>query len=112
MTSLLISRPNAIEICSAIFRQPKRGLRRFISDHRSNQFAGGTFGSRATESIRDISKMIFAIHQNLMKAQQRRGLSYQGEFNADASGIPKTSRIPASADPTRLDWGRLAATAS
>jgi len=30
MTSLLISRPNAIEICSAIFRQPKRGLRRFI----------------------------------------------------------------------------------
>ena len=30
-TSLLIARPNALEICSAILRQPMRGLRRFIS---------------------------------------------------------------------------------
>src|SRR5262249_7260808 len=30
-TSLLISRPKALEICSAILRQPIRGLRLFIS---------------------------------------------------------------------------------
>jgi len=42
-TSLFISIANALDICSAIFRQPKRGLRLFISTTARHELLGRTF---------------------------------------------------------------------
>ena len=39
-----VSIPNALDICSAIFRQPKRGLRRFISTTVSMSSLEGPLG--------------------------------------------------------------------
>jgi hypothetical protein len=50
-TSLLIARPKALEICSAILRQPQRGLRGFISTTATISSLEGPFGARATGSL-------------------------------------------------------------
>src|SRR5208283_557480 len=110
-TSLLISRPNAFEICSAILRQPHARVAPFHLDHRSNQLAGGTFGPRTTGSLGAIQDDICASPKPGEGATASKPWVSR-PFYAYAWVTPKACRIPAVAGSTRSDWGPVAANAA
>ena len=89
----------AIGLGAAIFRQPTRGLRRFISTTAAISSFDGPFRTGATASSRSIQASVFAAHQRLVESRKARRFEDDGAlgsslFRNEPRAEPKNQSIP------------------